>query len=222
MSEPLRKRVISDSVEVAVELQKLGLTEDILLNAVRAGAFARANAISPNYPKCYGGLSDWAVIVKTLRDDLLGRGWSRDDRNKLEGTINSAGNVVILIETGDEKTGDKLADPGPSTKYQKGDGIEDVIASNFLLDFGDPERQRQNDKIKAGEGLSYTWFLLHARIGDEIRCELSRPLSISGGFVDQWSERIILKPIPPESSILTIPDENPVNPDVDVRRRESK
>ena len=216
MSRPQRRRVISDRLERDIRLQSLGLTEDLLLNAVSAGAFARDSYADGNYPACYAGLSNWAVIVKRLRDDLLPE-WARYDRNKLEGVISSQG-TVILVESGDERTGDASAESGASTKYPKGDAIGEAVERNYLLDFNDPERERLNERIRAGEGLRSTYFLLHALAGEEIRCELSRPLSIASGFVDEWDERIILTPIP-SNSPLVIPEDEPVIPAVDVRRR---
>ena len=219
MSKPQKTIVIWEAMEVDIRLQQFGLSEDILHNAIQAGAYARVTNKTANYPKCYAGLSDWAVTVKTLRDELLKQGWSRDQRNKLEGIISPDRRVVIVVESGDDRTGDRNADPGPSTKYQKGEGIEEVVERNYFFEFGDPNEKRMNQRIRSGEGFRFTWFLLRASVGDEIRTELSRPLSISNGYVTEWSERIILTAIPPQSEQLMIPKDSPVDPDVNVRRR---
>jgi hypothetical protein len=204
-----------------------GLSEEILRQAIRAGDWARATTSTGNYPRCYSGLSSWAEIVKKLRDLLLAKGWHKTLHAGLEGVMSPEGSVEILVETGDERTGDETSIIGPTTKYPKGDGIAEAIDNNYLLEFGNTEIKRneeiRNQEFHSAEGMSHTWFLLHHTAPNgEIRIELSRPLTIAGGFVNEWAERIILSPIPPAGSTLVVPEDNPVNPEIDVRRRESK
>jgi hypothetical protein len=70
------------------------------------------------------------------------------------------------------------------------------------------------------DGLPSTWVLLHHRENNVIRCELSRPTAINlSGYVETWGERIILAPIDVEPSPTFGADDEPVQPDVAVRRR---
>ena len=221
LSQPKRSTRIWNGADVDIRLRRFGLSEELLLNAIRAGAFARSINCTTNFPKCYPGLANWAVIVKTLRDDLMAKGWNRYDKDSLEGIVHPDGQTVILVESGDDHTGDPDAENGPSTKYKKGDGIEKAVGKNYFLRF-DASLERENQRIRSGESLHSTWFLLHANVRGEIRSELSRPLSIAGGHIIEWSERIILTEIPPESETLMIPEDDPINLDVSVRRREKK
>lgn len=183
--------VYFDSIERLARLTELGITEDLLIQAVQRGLTAWASC-TPNHPQLFGGISQWAETVCALRETLLPLGWYRSDEGNLPLTINRAGNLAITVATGDESTGQP--EESPCTKSSKGPRTASAIAVNRrqLTLFGDirllPEDLEQvNGRM--------TWLLLVHRdmLARELRCELSRPIEIGlDGRVDGWVERIIL------------------------------
>ena len=67
-----------------------------------------------------------------------------------------------------------------------------------------------------------TWILLIHRASNEVRCELSLPISIGDdGHIDAWSERILLGSIPLDGHLGEAIPAPPDLPEItiNVRRR---
>src|SRR5579871_1828736 len=183
--------VYFESIERLARLAELGITEDLLMQAVQRCLTAWASCTA-NHPQLFGGISQWAETVCALRETLIPLGWYRSDDGNLPLTINRAGNVAITVATGDESTGQP--EESPCTKSSKGPRTASAIEVNRrqLTLFGDirllPEDlSRVNGRM--------TWLLLVHRDMNtrQLRCELSRPIEIGDdGRVDGWAERIIL------------------------------
>lgn len=65
------------------------------------------------------------------------------------------------------------------------------------------------------------WILLmyRDRATREVRCELSRPVSMAPeGYVDKWAERIILSTTPFDEDMISLTDggNEPQSPEIDV------
>ncbi|MBC7622338.1 MAG: hypothetical protein H7232_03015, partial [Aeromicrobium sp.] len=118
--------------------------------------------------------------------------------------------------TGDEYTGDPLANP--ATKSAKGPRTQSAVEINSqqLVLFPDFQPPPSSDDGKA------TWILLQHfdNAKKEVRIELSLPVSYSGR-VDGWAERIILGSLPFDSAANINVPLLPDLPDIEVplRRR---
>ena len=205
-------------------LADLGLTEESLLRAVQRGNFAWKNC-TPNHPPLFPGILRWAETVVALREELIPDGWQRSDEGNLPFTINKEGTVAVSVASGDEATGQP--DKSPCTRSSKGPRTAKAVAVNhhqYNL-FGEI-RLCPEDVAQLQDQKRMTWILLfHYDIASsELRCELSRPLHISGeGIVDGWTERLILTATPWDEGLVerTPEADGPQSPDVvvEVKRR---
>ncbi len=128
--------------------------------------------------------------------------------------------MAIAVATGDDGTG--RADANPSTNARKGPITLDAVAANQLrFSFMDQPARPRDTAAGAGSGRA-TWILLIHRATDEVRCELSLPISIGEDMhVDAWRERILLGSIPLDGDLAEAVPAPPTLPDIDVsvRRR---
>jgi len=211
-------KVWSDPIGRPSRLAELGLTEEILLQAVGQGKAAWANC-TENHPALYRGIVAWGEPIRSLRENLIPVGWKRYDEANLPFILNETENLAITVATGDENTGRK--ERNPSTRSSKGTHTKAAIKNNALAHtlFGDI--RKVNARIAR-----VMWMLLF-HIDEkslEVRCELSHPLGVgTDGRVDEWIERVILSPIPFDGSPANISSNEPQTPniDIDVKRRRS-
>jgi hypothetical protein len=188
-------------------LEGLGVSADILTQAVLVGEAARASCTF-NDPPILPGVLAWGRTVRGLAELLAPKGWIRRDVGNFSTILDKRLGIAIAVATGDEATG--LSSGEPRTKYPKGPNTVKVVAQNYrqLRLFDEPG----DDKTPPEAVL--TWILLIARVENEVRCELSLPDSIGDdGRVEGWRERIILPPIrvdsvggPPDSADLEATD----------------
>jgi hypothetical protein len=220
----MRAILHTQSFERRNRLADLGLDEEILRQALQRG-FSEWAACTLNHPPSYPGLLFWGETVKVLRDLLAPAGWERSNEGNLPFTVNKARTVAIAVATGDEVTGNP--DETPCTKSSKGPHTAGAIRINARqLDlFPIAVLPEDLARIK-GDGKRMTWLLLFHRDenGREVRCELSRPTSMSENqHVDGWIERIILGSIPFDGDMTQLPADNaPEGPAVDaveIKRR---
>jgi hypothetical protein len=175
--------------EVYNALQAMGLEEDLLSRAILQGEYER-NRCTLNDPRCVPGVFAWARCVRSIRDQLLPRGWHRNDDLNRATIISPNGRIAIAVESGDEGTG--KPDLIPSTKYQKGDATVRAVMANQPTLF--EMFPREADVFGASE--LRTWLLLRRPTDTQIFAELSLPAPLVNGRIERWLDRIILKPIP--------------------------
>lgn len=174
-------------------LEALGLSREILYEAVRAGEAARASCTF-NDPPILPGLLAWGRTVRALGELLAPLGWTRRDEGNYSIVEDPRLGIAIAVATGDEATG--IPDAVPRTKYPKGPTTAQAVQRNNqqLQLFDEPERNRDSEPTDAR--VSLTWIFLIARVGAEARCELSLPAEIGDDDrIEGWRERLILDPI---------------------------
>lgn len=206
--------------DVRHRLAELELEEAFLVDAVRRGQLAFLNC-TPNHPPNFPGLAAWAETVCALREGVIPAGWQRSNDRNYALSIDPHGSIAIAVATADDGTG--RADAIPSTNARKGASTLDAIAANqlrfsFMNDHPMPSRLTSS-ALSSGRA---TWILLIHRATDEVRCELSLPISIGeDGHIDAWYERILLGSIPLDGDLAKVVPAPPTLPDinVNVRRR---
>jgi hypothetical protein len=209
-----------ESWDVNKRLAGLGLEETDLLQPAERGFSAFASC-TPNHPPAIPGLWAWGETVCALGERLIPLGWERRNESNWPLVINKNGTIALSVATGNEDTGRKDGDPltasakGPRT-------VNAIMANQRQLVF--PEMLPPVESLNA-PGRA-TWLLLVYRDIDarEMRCELSRPISMDAeGRVDGWAERIILKPRPFDGigDVLAGGDNGPQSPEitVEIKRR---
>jgi len=200
-------------------LGELGLTEAALIRAAQRG-LAAWSACTENHPPVFGGLSAWGETVCALREELVSLGWERLNEANLPLVVNPDRKIAITVATGDEQTGRKDG-LQPCTMSAKGPRTIAAIAANNQQILLFPEMLPQT--VIASNG-RITWLLLIHRDTQarELRCELSRPMSMAPeGHVDGWAERIILRSTPFDELPAVGVDDAPQTPeiDIDIKRR---
>jgi hypothetical protein len=152
-------------------------------------------ACTPNYPRNFPGIAGWAAAVCGLGDELAPTGWRRvEDCGQ---PLIVKGDIALTAASGDENTGRTAESQPLDTKASKGPVTVEAINRNTYLF---PLMQQDADEKVAQRvaRAQNTWVLLMHRdeIAGEVRCELSRPITMDQDrHIDGWSERIILPPI---------------------------
>jgi hypothetical protein len=205
--------------EAAVDrLADLGLTVDIIRNAILVGELARSTC-TRNDPPPLAGILCWGRTTRGLREGTVPLGWKRSEAGQLSTAVHPSGELAIAVATGDQGTG--LANAVPRTKYPKGPATAAAVERNQLQLglFEEAESDAEDEPLSPGV---VTWLLLISRNGDEVRCELSLPGRIGpDDRVEDWAERIILAPVPigPTPDLAKLPVATDI--DVPVERRAS-
>ena len=185
--------VFEPTATVDERLETLGISRQILHDAIMAGEAARATCTS-NDPPILPGLLAWGRTVRALSELLAPLGWKRRDEGNYSTIEDGRLGIAIAVATGDEATGD--AGAIPRTKYPKGPTTARAVERNNqqLRLFEDLNEESPADESTDVQ-IALTWILLIARIDDEVRFELSLPAKIGDDErIEAWTERLILDP----------------------------
>lgn len=182
------KACYTESADVETKLDGMGLTADIVRQAVMVGQLRRSSC-TVNDPPSSPGTEAWRWTVRTLRELLIPLGWERSDAANFSLIVNHEKGIAIAVNTGDEGTGNPLS--MPRTKHPKGRLTAAAVLKNAqqltLFDFSGgrtPGKQTSSSEL-------LTWVLLVARDRDQAHYELFLPTSIKDGKPMGWKERII-------------------------------
>lgn len=222
MAEALR--IFTEPWDVKRRLRELGLTVEILINAVER-SFASWAACTPNDPLNFPAIAGWAAAIRSLGDDLAPKGWMRVEDVGQPLIVNANQTIALTVASCDENTG-RVDEFQPRTKASKGPRTLEKVQNNAYLF---PEMEEDRDaRIQAAISRSTnTWMLLihRDRLAGEVRCELSRPIALDPErHIDTWSERIILKPVDFERTYRALPDDGRGGTDageiqIEIKRR---
>jgi hypothetical protein len=214
----MEEAIWSSPRDVRRALARLGLTLEIMRDVVQAGYLSRSTR-TENDPPNAAGTYQWVDTVRAAREHCVAMGWTRSNEDGIPAAINPAGDVALVVSSGNDATG--IVGKTPSTKYHKGPGTVELVTSNAELMFDFVEVAPVAPSRRA-EGVA-TWTLLFFTAEDEVRSELSLPILIDGsGQINGWRERIILPAIRLDgddgSKRSPEPDFGP-DVDIEIRRR---
>ena len=175
-------------------LSELGLAVEVVAAAL-ATADRESDTCSELDPPILEGLLRWGRATRALRERLVPQGWTYDNPNNLARTIHPTGDFAVVLATGDEGTGLRGSGAGP--RHARGYATEQAIHANGQLafEFG-TLLQMAVDGRTAGVGHLQTWFLLYHPTPGFHRAELSLPRCFERGRITEWTERILLPPLP--------------------------
>jgi hypothetical protein len=200
-------------------LAELGVSLEAILKALHAGHLARLSC-TPNDPPFIPGTEAWRFVVRTLREELLPKGYRKADPNNFSLVINDARQINLTVASGDALT---RSDKGePKTKHLKGVFTQAVTIRNRHVGGLFPEDIPEEVRI-AVSILGYpTWILLIYITDDEVRAELSYPDQIEEGQIVSWKERIFIPDSEDDAGgkLKPVQDSEP-DIDVPVRRRKA-
>lgn len=208
--------IIHEKADSLARLAQLGLTYEIVRDAILAGELAR-NSCTANDPPATPGILGWARTTRGLREGTIPLGWRASEAGQLSTCVDPTGAIAIAVATGDQATGDRRGEP--KTKYPRGPATAAAIERNKMqLGLFDtpapPPVEEEQSKV-------VTWLLLLSRTPSQVHCEVSLPGHIgSDERIESWEERIILAPVPTDP---TPPSERLEEPgaeiEVEVKRR---
>lgn len=165
------------------------------------------------------GTSMYHNSIAKFRELIAEKGWKSENVTNLPYTISPDRSVKITVATGSPSTGIK-GGFGPKLK-EKGKTPSIVDGQMTLFDPDNYTVDQQEGKL---------WYLVIYvdRSRQEIRMELSKPVFDKSNQVSDWSNRIIMNPIPLQNVQISLPpDEDiptinispiePSEPDIAVR-----
>jgi hypothetical protein len=205
--------------EVEGRLASMGLTTHVLRDSVARGTTARSRA-TVLHPPAFGGWLQFGETHFGLREMLLPRGWHPDDTAMFSTVKSPDKRLAIAVALGDDRTG-LPGDPAPRTKRSRGALTHLAVQANRDQLGLELWGANAGATIEAPvvESALVTWFLLVHPRHDEVRLELSCPRTLDdSGYIDSWSERILLAPLNTETTLSLVPSPESPGVDVPVRR----
>jgi hypothetical protein len=203
-------KVFTEPDQVEARLRELGLTSEIVTRAVECGD-AEASMCTANDPVTISGSVRWGRSVRSLRDDLIPLGWTKNDEDGFPTVVHPKRRLAIAVVRGDEGTG--IAEEAPKTKYQRGPASQSRVQYNAQLWLLDVPQY-----VRPPSGMP-TYFLLVNPESDYVAFELSVPSAFDEtGRGTAYVERIIFPRFErnpsPKGRV-----EDPLSVDVQVKRR---
>lgn len=165
-------------------LSPMRLDADVFERAVSVAA-AESRTFSPGAPKSAPEITRWLRTVESVHEGLmlLRAGWRRFDPQNLPYFLQPDLNLGLIISSGDEFTGVTYANP--STRNPKGSAFARRVDENGKVAMFD---QPTDDGYV---GVEEAWICLYDERAGLVHVEISRPSSMSGSQVREWSDRII-------------------------------
>lgn len=206
--------------DVPNKLKEMGLSLHNLRKAIETG-FLEGDSCTKYDSPMMKGLNQWNAPMRSLKEDLVPKGWIPSNKKGMSRVISPSGKFEIIVSSGNAKTG--IINATPSNKNDKGPYVcAKVYGNEKQLQFSFMESFKKDEDKFHKNNSRLTWFLLFfvdIQKG-EIRFELSLPDTINErGFITYWNERIILPTLPIEDITVTIIDDNEPDIDIDIRKR---
>lgn len=169
--------VLKDNTDVEARLAAIGVDRKRLLDVVRVGVSAGADA-TPFHAANAAGTLAYHLGTWALRDKFVGGDWVLDRKNGIESIKNETTKVKIVFQNVDVAASDTKK---PKPRSNKGPGSEEACSAN-LFDIPLPEyAPRQDDE-----------YALYYLMADERgAAELTRPVVKNDTF-SAYVERIYL------------------------------
>ena len=194
--------IVHQSLEVNDRLANLGLSQDPLWDALRAGLHYMASLTEYN-TTAIRGMGVWDAINRVLGEELRPLGWIRREPGNFAITVHPSEEWCVAVLAGDGATGQHhmLASNrnpfgGMVRKRTRKAVSDNSVAVGRQSHFSGiaPSAWRQPPPM-------LTYFLVHHIDSDNrlVRAELSLPTYLPGAFITDWHERILL-PIPTDLS----------------------
>lgn len=189
--------IVSRPIEIANELERIGLTGEQVLEIIHAMAGAKADA-TENDPPGAGGWSAWRMGIRRSREvtihDKRFPDWERDETGQVSSVINREIGVRLLVANTDDGTGIDAQDRYPQNRSKKGAATDRLVQSNQGSFF---EWLEESSNVvvfptSAEPQGMVSWYVCVYTGGEEVRAEVSCPIGIEAGFFTGFHKRIII------------------------------
>ncbi len=182
--------VFVEDFEVVPVLTRLRLPKEVLLDVVDRATGERAN-VTESDPSGTAGTEMRRWCTRFLRDEpsLRKLGWTPCTHSQVDGIRNDELQVKVVFMNTDARTG--VPSKAPHSVSEKGNLTERFIQRNSESGTHD---LFGNDEIQESDPIAnYDFWYLCAHASERhIAAELSRPIGLTAGIVDQYSDRVIL------------------------------
>jgi hypothetical protein len=188
------RKLFDTPIEITNRLGELTTSREQLLAVAEAMALAKAEC-TDNDPFGSRGWRGYQMGSRRLRETHVGikvavGEWVKDDKDQVPSIVNEKAGVRIVVCNTD--VGTALKDKLPQNNSKKGAANERAIDANQFSFM--EELDKSVTPIKASEKIPsiITYYLCCFADGEELRAELSCPVSYENGFFDDFVERIFL------------------------------
>jgi hypothetical protein len=164
--------------------QYFNSTREQWIEVVKAAVAARGRC-TDNNAKAAPGFYAWDAATARARQLFRREGWDKGDHNGIEIIVHHDLKKMIAVMNTDAGTCDLMR--SPRNRTLKGPASESIIDLNnqgelFKASELGPDRERPYQ----------LWYLCIFDDGGRVRAELSRPSVFHGGYVVDFSERILI------------------------------
>jgi hypothetical protein len=184
---------LANPIEVGNRLEVLGWTRGELLEVVSAMVSAR-HSCTDNDPSSAPGWMSWKEGTRRLREIGRAKGLHKEEFDQIPCVFDIGRKLRFSVSNTDDGTAIETCIP--QNRSKKGPGTESAVTGNqrSLFDGFDGffEKVTPISRISPQPGIIVSWFLMVYCEGDEVRAELSCPISVEGGFFADFQERIVL------------------------------
>ena len=177
----LETKIFKEDWEIDSRLSSFGVTKDELMTVVQMAVSARADAVAHDPVTAPGTLS-YIYGTRGIRDIFAAKGWTPDCTFGIESIYDPKTGTKVIFQNTDSACDDR----NPKAISAKGRASEMAImlASKCLI----PDMEEERQKRLRGP----VWYLCVFANGDDVRAELSRPLSVEDGQFSGFIERIFI------------------------------
>lgn len=185
----LNTSIVAEPLEVESRLLALGLKQNTLVEALRAGHTAKFNCSALD-PKITPGTDGWSRTVRALRRFQIPEGWIADEDSNYSPTVCEERKIRVVVATGDYRTGAV----GPAPRLTSDKGLMTKLAvrkKSPQIDY--LEHLKPRIRQIAHEASTYeTWWFLILLEEAYARAELALPRKLVDLRTFDFAERIIL------------------------------
>jgi len=179
----IEKVIFEDPRQVTERLSKFGVTKKEL-QSIALEAISARNDATPFHPINAPGTFSYHAGVAASRMLFVQKnaGWEIGRPNGIEAVVNKALNLTVVFQNVDRACGIH----GPKAISEKREGSRKLVENTTRFLWDHMEKEAKQDKNQN------VWFLCVSCNGDEVKMELSLPVSITDGQFSSFKERIFI------------------------------
>jgi len=185
--------ILKSFIEVGNRLRDLGSSHDWLIETANAMAAAGAEC-TDNDPSGARGWRRWQMGTRRIRElHCTSEEWCRDETDQVASIFNHQLGVRIVVCNTDDGT--CVEGRAPKNRSKKGAATDRAVDGNqaSFWDYGTMDEKVISLRPARAEPESLvTWHLCVYHEGEDLRAELSCAIAASGGFFEEYRERIFI------------------------------
>lgn len=177
--------IIRESQDVESALNSIGLSRDIVVEVALSAAAARADSL-PVDPSSAPGMLSYIYGVRTIRLNLLKKGWRESRQGNVESTVNDELGVQLCFQNVDTACNDYK---NPHAISGKGAASRSLVAAGQGELF---ELPSDESRVSLLGSTPTVWVICVSVDGFSVRAEVSCPKSFEGTQFEDFHRRIFV------------------------------